>query len=231
MPRARVLCLPHAGGGPSVFAGWRQALPAEVDLLVAHLPGRETRLSEAPPADAGRVLDELAAAVAPGPDIVLFGHSWGARLALELVPRLPGVRHLVVSGAVAPHCPPVLPRIAHLPRAEFLARLSALGGLPLPVLAHADLMDLLVPLLRADLRMAESMHDAVPDHPVRCPITALGGDRDPLTTSASLDAWSRWTTASFRRVALPGDHFFHLSARALVVAEVARVVDGLTRSD
>lgn len=225
-PRSRLVCLPHAGGGPAAFQGWRARLPADTDLLVAHLPGRETRLAEPPPTDTALVLAELASAIGPGPPVALFGHSWGALLALELARRVPRVGHLVVSGAGAPHCPRVMPPISHLPREEFVAELVALGGMPAAVLAHAPLMDLLLPALRADLRLAEASPRTV-GTVLACPVTALGADRDPLTTPASLDAWQRYTTGRFRRVDFRGDHFFHISKRDEVLDEVVRVLSEL----
>ncbi|NDI46803.1 thioesterase II family protein [Goekera deserti] len=216
--------LPHAGGGPAAFQGWRTRLPDDVDLLVAHLPGRETRLREAPPSDAGRVVRELVAAIGTGAPIVLFGHSWGAHLAFRLTRHLPDVRHLIVSGAGAPHCPRVMPPIAHLPRREFLDALAALGGIPEPVLAHEELMDALLPALRADFRLAEAPASEHPGAPLPCPITALGGSRDPLTTDESLSAWSSYTASTFRRLTIAGDHFFHVTRQDEVVAHVVRVI-------
>lgn len=219
--RIRLVGLPHAGGGPATFQGWRERLPDDVDLLVAHLPGRETRLREAPPSDVGQVVRELVASIGTGPPIVLFGHSWGARLALELSHQLPDVRHLIVSGAGAPHCPRVMPAIGHLPRRDFLEALAKLGGIPGPVLAHAELMDALLPALRADFRLAEAQVTAGSDAPqLGCPITAFGGSDDPLTTVESLSAWARYTVRAFRQQIFSGNHFFHVARRDEVVAEV-----------
>lgn len=39
-PDARIYCLPYAGGSASIFAGWRQALPANLEVCAIELPGR-----------------------------------------------------------------------------------------------------------------------------------------------------------------------------------------------
>lgn len=106
-----------------------------------------------------------------------------------------------------------------------MAGLAVLNGVPPEVLGHAELMDFLIPALRADLRLAESYR---PSHaaPVSCPITVLGGRNDPLTSVETLDAWSGYSVGPVRRVVLPGDHFFYLSRREDVVAElVAATLD------
>ena len=48
VPRARLLCLPPAGAGAQFFRGWSDALPDGVEVLALRLPGRESRLREAP---------------------------------------------------------------------------------------------------------------------------------------------------------------------------------------
>ena len=46
--RRRLLCVPYAGVGPSVYRRWAEALPADIEVGVVHLPGREGRLRETP---------------------------------------------------------------------------------------------------------------------------------------------------------------------------------------
>jgi len=45
-PRLRLIALPYAGAGPSVFRQWAETLPADVELCAVQLPGRETRFNE-----------------------------------------------------------------------------------------------------------------------------------------------------------------------------------------
>src|SRR5690348_15976973 len=58
-PRARVrlICVPHACGGPSVYAAWTRAFAGEpIELAAAHLPGREARAGEPPPTNLDAVV-------------------------------------------------------------------------------------------------------------------------------------------------------------------------------
>lgn len=225
--RVRLLCLPHAGGGPTAFHEWRRLLPDDVELLLAHLPGRESRMAEAAPADFPTLVGELSDAVESRQQpVVLFGHSWGAVIGLELARSLGHVvDHLVVSGAAAPHCPRALPPISHLPRAEFVARLAALGGFPAPVLASVPMMDVLLPALRADMTLAERVRPAREPR-LTCRITAFRGLDDPMTTPASVTEWASYTSAGLDVHAYAGDHFFPVSSRTEVVGQVARILGG-----
>jgi medium-chain acyl-[acyl-carrier-protein] hydrolase len=47
-PRAslRLFCFAYAGGGASAFHKWLQLVPAEIEVCLIQLPGRENRLIE-----------------------------------------------------------------------------------------------------------------------------------------------------------------------------------------
>jgi acyl transferase domain-containing protein/surfactin synthase thioesterase subunit/aryl carrier-like protein len=124
-PKFRLYCLPYAGGGPSVFVGWRDRLP-EVELCAIQLPGRENRLGEKPIEDLSEIITVLSSILIPELDIpyAIYGHSMGALIAYRLArylskyaTRKPG--HLFVGALTAPHLGnPLLERF----RGQCLAR-------------------------------------------------------------------------------------------------------------
>src|SRR5262245_59846619 len=80
--RLRLFCFPNAGGGASVFRGWQEALPF-AQVCPVQLPGRETRLGEAPFTRPEPLVQALAEGLRPalaGP-FAFLGHSMGAMLA------------------------------------------------------------------------------------------------------------------------------------------------------
>ncbi|GAA1964526.1 thioesterase II family protein [Catenulispora subtropica] len=207
----RLFCLPHAGSGPARYLAWADRLDG-VDLIGVCLPGHERRIAEPPLRRVADIVDALADAMAPHLDrpFALFGHSFGGLLSYELARRLEaaGARplHVFISGA-APE-PPRAPEppVATLTDDAFLARVRALGGLDPDVLAHPDLVDLVLPALRADYEAAEA-HTWDPAAAVTAPVTALGGLHDPAAPPGALIAWGRHTAGPFSRVTLPGGHF------------------------
>jgi surfactin synthase thioesterase subunit len=210
-----------------VFAPWGDALPDGVELLAVRLPGREARYGERPLDRLPALLDEVAAAVdlGDGVPLTLFGHSWGAIVGFELARRFqcgggPDVVHLVASGARAPHLPSPLPPLSHLPRAQFVDGLAAIGGIHPELLAHEDFLDLMIPTLRADLRMVEA-YRLVPGPALSCPITVFGATGDPMTTPDQLDAWREHTTESFHRTMFTGGHFYLLDNPAPLLTALA----------
>lgn len=221
--KLRLFCLPPAGAGASTYRGWDAATPAELQVVPVQLPGREERSAEAPFRRVELLLDALEAGL--GSELcrpyALFGHSLGAVLAFELARRgqergEPPV-HLFVSGRPAPGTrPPGSP--PHRPAGEALAgSLQALRNHLQQDAAGADLQELLLPTVEADLELSRS-YRWVEAPPLDCPLTALGGLADPGAPRADLEAWRRHTRGRFKVRMLPGDHFL-LGCRGEAVLE------------
>ncbi|HWU90247.1 MAG TPA: alpha/beta fold hydrolase [Kofleriaceae bacterium] len=223
----RLLCVPYAGGGASVFRRWPDGLPADVELLAIEPPGRETRLRERPFDQLGPLVEALADAVAPRvrPPFAVYGHSLGALvafgLARELRRRSLGEPvHLFVSGRRAPQLPELSPSY-HLPDPALVDRLRRLGGIPDALFQEPDLLAFFLPILRADLAVTETAVIPV-DDPLACPITALGGLSDERASVAELEAWRAWTRGAFDREMFPGGHFFLQTERTAVLDALSR---------
>jgi medium-chain acyl-[acyl-carrier-protein] hydrolase len=208
----RLFCFPYAGGGIPAFRSWSERLP-EVEIWVANLPGRGSRFAEKP-LTSMFALVQILAGQPPLNDsrpFAFFGHSMGARIAFELARALRRQRQtlpacLLLSACPAPQLPPRAP-VHALPQKAFLAELKRRNGIPAAVLAEPELLDLLLPMVRADLTLYETaVYEEEP--PLDCPITTFGGREDPIVPSPALSAWSAQTTGPFQQILLPGDHFF-----------------------
>lgn len=228
----RLVCLPHAGGSAGFFQTWAARLPDSVDVLAVRYPGRQDRLSE-PCVDRMDVLaDRVTEALTGYLDrpLALFGHSMGASVAYEVAVRLEerfGVvpEFLFVSGHGAPHVTRIDQHPDHLDDEEFLVRIAALGEVDPVVFRSSKLRELVVPALRADLRL---IHGYLPRAPrsVSAPITAYLGTGDPACDRESVSAWAELTTGGFRLRAFPGDHFYLVPARAELLADLTAQLAG-----
>src|SRR3954453_3800140 len=183
-PRLRLFCFPYAGGSAQVFRTWSEALPADVEVCAVQLPGRERRSSETPIRRAALAVEMLASALSRYLDktFAMFGHSMGAMLAYEVARRLSAEfgcapDHLFVSGHRAPHLPSRRRPLHHLADDAFIAGVRALNGTPREVFEHPELVELLLPMLRADFELLETYVE-LPGPRLSCPITALGGNAD-----------------------------------------------------
>lgn len=227
-----MLCIPYAGAGIAAFRGWQDGLP-DTEVLVAQLPGRDARLRETADTDlAGRAAG-IADALAAYRDrpLIVYGHSMGAVIALEVTRRLAEAGApplaLAVSGRRAPSRPGPLPSIAHLPMDDFIQEMqNRYAAIPPVVLQDADLRALFLPILRGDIAALEAHAHREAD-PLPCPILVYGGAADPHAPAADLDPWGQESRLGARVRLLPGGHFFIQTSRdaflAALIADVASV--------
>lgn len=192
-----------------MFRRWRHLLPDDVELVLVTMPGRERRVAELPLdhyPTAMKHLTEHLGEVLRTP-YALFGHSMGALLALGLAAfqeeagRPPS--RLLVSGCPAPGT-----RNDRNARewtdAELIDELRRHGGTAPEILNSPELLELVLPLYRADLAVCDSFRP--PPKPLTTPISVLGGDRDVGTEA--LEPWRDWSRAEVVIRVFPGGHFF-----------------------
>ena len=228
--RTNVFCFPFAGGGASFYRAWRPLAPATIALCPLQPPGREERFGEPPFASMPPLVQAASDAVLPflSRPYALLGHSMGALACFEIVHELrargaPVPVHLFVSGAPAPQLASLIPPIYDLPEDRLFDAVRRYGGLPDEVWRSRELLDLLVPRLRADLAVTGTYVYAERP-PLTCPITAFGGDADPVVPPASVEAWREQTLSSSRCEILPGGHFFIADHARSIVLNVARAL-------
>ena len=221
--KLRLFCLSYAGGAASTFSSWSANITSEVEICPIELPGHGYRISEQPFDQLEPLIEELANALLPHLEkpFAFFGHSMGGLISFELAHLLHqkfklNPEHLYISGRRAPQIPSSEPPIHDLDKPEFINELELLNGTPKPVLENAELMELFLPILRADFTAIETYVYA--SKPLLdLPITVLGGLQDDEISYEDLDAWREQTTASFSIKMFQGDHFFVNSNRSTVL--------------
>jgi medium-chain acyl-[acyl-carrier-protein] hydrolase len=206
-----------------------------VEVIPVQLPGREGRLREPPLTRVAPIVEAVARDMQPYLDrpFAFFGHSMGAVLAFELARHLRRGQgrepaRLFVSGRRAPQLAEDESCSFGLPEPEFIEELRRLNGTPPEVLEHAELMQLMIPVLRSDFEVCQTYRH-VPDAPLRCPVAAFGGLRDASVTREALEGWRQHTAAGFTLRMLPGDHFFLNSNRPRLLEALSDELDGLAR--
>ncbi|MEE4488677.1 thioesterase II family protein [Streptomyces sp. BE230] len=229
----RLVCFPHAGGSATAYMQLARTLPAHFDMVAVQYPGRQDRYREAPftsvaplvEAVAGELARELAAD--PGRPYALFGHSMGALVAFETArllagSELPSPQRLFLSGRGAPDVRAKI-RYDLYDDDAVLAQVRRLGGTDQVMLDNPDVLEMVLPALRADYR-ALGAYRWNGGAPLATPITALIGDSDPVVTVEEARTWREQTSGDFAFKVFPGGHFY-LSDHVDQVA--ATLVEGL----
>jgi surfactin synthase thioesterase subunit len=226
---AQLFCLPHAAAGASVYWEWAPLLAPDVAIVPIQLPGRESRYKEPLRRSVFALTADLIKPLADRTrsDFALFGHSMGALIAYELaralVARGTPPRRLFVSGQRAPHLAPPRRDVHLLPAPELLAVMTELEGTSPEVLAQPELVELLLPVMRADLEVCEAYNHAH-EAALPVPITALGGLSDPSVSVEEMRAWQHLTSAGFEAKFFPGGHFYlHTACDDVIAALLARL--------
>jgi len=223
----RLFLFPYAGAGPAVFKSWATDFPDNIETRIAHYPGRGSRHSEPLIKQVITLAEKFAPAVQLHSDkpFAFFGHSLGGLIAFELARylrenNLPQPKILFVSACEAPHIPDSDPPIHALPDSEFLKSLQQLNGIPSELFDQPEMIQLLLPILRADFEAVESYVYTPGDSSLGCPIIAFGGLNDPRVRQERLEDWCLHTNSRFRSQYFSGDHFFINTNRESITASM-----------
>jgi medium-chain acyl-[acyl-carrier-protein] hydrolase len=224
-----LLCFPYAGGGTWIFREWIRQLAPEIAVCAVKLQGRGDRFREAPAIDMRELARTIAAATAGTlhRPFAVFGHSMGALLAFEFVRELAHAHglnpvRLIVSAAHAPSRRPERKALHALPDAEFIKAVQATYSHPHMKHVDPEVLDMLLPALRADIKMLET-YAYIPGEPLTCPVSVFAGRGDPLSPS-DRQAWTTHTRGPVRLTEFEGGHFFLHESLPAVLAEIRRLL-------
>ncbi len=209
----RLFCFPYAGGNSLLFRKWRDTLPKNIEVCPVELPGRLSQRHIPPFPRMESLVNAIAISLLPYLEkpFAFFGHS-----------------HLFISGRRPPQIPGTAAPIHSLPLPEFIAQLRRLNGTPEAVLENAELMQILVPILRADFAVLEN-YTYIDEPPLDCAIAQartqgfaiFGGLQDKEVSYEQLAAWRVQTINSFQLQMFRGDHFFLHSAQDLLLQSLS----------
>lgn len=217
--KLRLICFPYAGGNASVFRGWSELLPPEIELCAIQPPGRQERSHE----PLLQTVEEMVAGIVPAllpyldRPFATFGHCIGAMVMYEVVRALEKghqlvPEHVFASGALPPRyylLPPVATRAEGIDFVNVLRRIGFADDL---ILGDEESARELLPAVQSDFELAICYECASPS-PLRSPITSFCGREDQLGPPERTAAWKDMSTSRFEQVVFPGEHYFIIPER------------------
>lgn len=131
-----------------------------------------------------------------------------------------GPIHLFVSAFHSPTLPYRRTAVSTLPDRELIHSLSSYGGIPKALLEAQEYLQLLLPAIRQDFSVVESLPIAAA-RSLDCPVTVFGGADDEYVTPEELATWRETTSGHCTVHVLPGGHFYLRDSAETVLAKLA----------
>jgi medium-chain acyl-[acyl-carrier-protein] hydrolase len=216
MTKIKLFCFPYAGGSAVIFNKWKQYLDNNIELIPVELAGRGKRINETLYKDLSYAIEDAYRLVSKEIGIspyALFGHSMGGMISYHLGQKLrdnnyPDPVHIFFSGRNAPHIKISDEKMYHLlEEEEFKKKVIDLGGTPPEFFDHPELLEVFLPLLKNDFKLAETDIHNGEIHPFDCNITVLLGKDEDLTAD-ECDGWKKHTKKLCTIHYFEGGHFF-----------------------
>ena len=216
MKKLNLFCFPYAGGSAAVFNSWRRYLHRQIELNAVELAGRGKRIYDPQYDDLDHAVEDVFGIIKDKLDeapYALFGHSMGGVIAYELAQKIRALQcnqpaHMFFSGRGAPH-------IAaedsdpywHLPDHEFKEKILELGGTPREFFEHPELLEVFLPLLKNDFRIAELYRGSEEVNPLDTDITVFIGKEEDVTPERMV-GWKEHSQGLCSMHFFTGGHFF-----------------------
>jgi len=217
MKNIKLFCIPYAGGSGRVYLKWKPYLSKNIQLYPIELAGRGSRFcddlyenhSEAVQDICNEIFDKI-----DDSDYVIFGHSMGCSLVLEVVHTIEKMnlkrpKCLIVSGDIPPHIEGEY--IHQLPLYKFMERIYALGGLPDEIMGNEKLYNIFSSIIYSDIKMSEiNKIEKISEKivPISMPLFVLRGEKETDTTMDRMLEWKKYTMDEFEIFSFEGNHFF-----------------------
>lgn len=193
-----ILCFPEGGGVTYDYHKWNQIKSKNISFLPVTLPGHEKRITESPKTSINRIVSEIAYEMHNFIDyhFSLFGSCFGGIIAYELACLLDTlygmkIERLYIKNLVAPSANSSISnkeKLHLLSDKEFINKLVEKGVIHSSVLSNKELINLILPGLKADYQMFENYIRSDRDI-CDFPITVFFDDSICNVTMTEMNSW------------------------------------------
>lgn len=230
--KTKLICLPHAGGMTSSYWQWTGYISEDIELVPMELAGRGIRFKDPFYADMREAIEDLYQKLTKevrNDDYVIFGHSMGSTLAYELALKIERAKfflpkHIIFSGK-EPICSKVETGGFDIGNDNaILDELTRMGGMPQKLLENKEIMQMFLPIIKADLHMLNE-YACKSLIPLEVPISIFYGMQDEYVAEGKIMlGWKVYSTISCDFYQFNGRHFYLFEDIANVVNTITRIV-------
>lgn len=226
----RLFCFSYAGGTSELFRQWQTGLADVCLICPAELPGRGSRMDEPFALSLMQAARQAANAIFPytTSPYYIFGHSLGSVLALETTRVLqeggvPLPLGLIVSGRYPPYLPDKRKKLHNMPDEALIDEMRRLGGTPEEILQQRELLDMMLPIVRADFRLLET-HKSLRTPCLHVPIHVFCGREDEDSPLELLAQWQDATDTPCSIDFFDGGHFYINESRDQLLRRLRQLI-------
>jgi gramicidin S biosynthesis grsT protein len=208
-------CFPYAGASASFYLGWAAQLDKRIKIVPVEYPGRGSRFGEILCNDMDDMVEAVLTVIIKNgtENCAFFGHSLGGLVAYETTLKLREMgmklpKHMFLSGCTPPHVKYGDKMLHLLLDDEFLKELVELGGMSEDILNNREILELYLPVIRADYRIYELYKYKSMQEPLPVDYTVLTGNTDIIAGGRCMMDWKLYTSEKFQIRHFEGNHFF-----------------------
>ncbi len=209
-----LICIPYAGGYSTCYSMWKKYLNKKINMITLEHSGRGARMKEPLYDNFQEAVEDIYRRLAPmtgQASYVMYGHSMGSILVFEVIQKLieNGNQlpyHIILSGSSPIQCNQYRKIISNLPKDEFRQELIKYNGIPKEVFENESIMDIFIPVLRADFAILENYSYFGGSYKIPCSLSVLYGLEDQ--SAVELNRWCELTEKQCELYAFRGGHFF-----------------------
>ncbi|MBJ8054124.1 thioesterase [Bacillus cereus] len=232
MKKTKLFCFPHAGGSAFSYSKWKNYFNPHIEVVPIELAGRGYRIEESLYQSMEEAVNDVYNSIVKQLDnspYILYGHSMGSLIAYELARKIQDSNNvlpefLVLSGRNHPNSK--IKNIRHnLPDEQFKNEVIAMGGTSSKVFQSEELLEMFLPILRADFKIVETyIHDY---NMKACDVDflILNGKDDEFTTYEEVKKWVQYTNKMCTFHSFEGQHFFLHETIEEIVSIITRKLD------
>lgn len=210
----KLICLPYAGGSAQILKNrLHKYLKDEIEVVLVEPPGHGSCFGEKLITNFDELIKLLMLKVVPEieekEDYALLGYSMGSRLVYALYYEI--IRMKLKKPAVMFFCSAIPPKIPYerknLDREFIILEMKRLGGTEEEVLSNKQLMNIFVPIMRADMQVLYSYVYRNPKEKIKVPVVVLFGRFDD-DVIGSIYSWNDYVEGKCEFYGYADGHFF-----------------------
>lgn len=225
--------IPYAGAGTTTFNSWKRHFGPEIDFCVIELAGHGKRIMDDFYQDMSELCEDVYAVIQADQEretapYLLGGHCLGAVAAAEtayLIRKRKAFElptFLVLSGHGGLQHSRNKEKIASKTRDEIIAVLKKDGGFS-PESLVGDILDLVIPMVRADAELYERYRFDSSRAPLAVDLAVLYAPNDPKTPVEEVKDWLDIAAANVQFIPFEAGHYFILHEQEKYIATVKKL--------